>query len=112
MKKINFKLEKNNEIIINKQNINSIERDNQISFIIDRIKYSYNNTKFIRETKEEIIELDLIKENCLITLKEQNLNLNLNIKCLENKKVDNIIYIKYTIETEENIHNIITIEYV
>ena len=74
--------------------------------------YQYDNIKFIRETKEEIIELDLIKEKCFITLKEQNLNLNLNIKCLENKKVDNIIYIKYIIETEENIVNIITIEYV
>lgn len=112
MKKINFKLEKNNETIIKEQNINSIESNNKISFIIDGIKYSYDNIKFIRETKEEIIELDLIKEKCLITLKKQNLNLNLNIKCLENKKVDNIIYIKYIIETEENIVNIITIEYV
>ena len=112
MKKINFKLEKNNETIIKEQNINSIESNKKISFIIDGIKYSYDNIKFIRETKEEIIELDLIKEKCLITLKKQNLNLNLNIKCLENKKVDNIIYIKYIIETEENIVNIITIEYV
>ena len=112
MKKINFKLEKNNETIIKEQNINSIESNKKISFIIDGLKYSYDNIKFIRETKEEIIELDLIKEKCLITLKKQNLNLNLNIKCLENKKVDNIIYIKYIIETEENIVNIITIEYV
>ena len=31
---------------------------------------------------------------------------------IENKKIDNIISIKYKIETEDNILNIITIEYV
>lgn len=112
MKKINFKLEKNNETIINEKNINSIDTNSKISFIIEGIKYSYDNNEFIRETKEEIIVLDLNRENCLINLKEQKLNLNLNIEVIENKKIDNIISIKYKIETEDNIVNIITIEYV
>ena len=112
MKKINFKLEKNNEIIINERNINCIEKYNKVSFIIDGIKYCYDNNIFTKETKEERISLDFIKNNCQITLLPQNLYLNLNINVIETKKVDNIISIKYEIETEENTTNIITIEYV
>ena len=39
------------------------------------------------------------------------MSLKLNINVIENKKIDNIISIKYKIETEENTVNIITIEY-
>lgn len=112
MNKINFKLEKNKEILINENNINCILQNNKLTFIIDGIKYSYDNNIFTKETKEESISLDLINNNCLITLKKENLHLNLNIEVIENKKQDNIISIKYKIETEENILNIITIEYV
>ena len=40
------------------------------------------------------------------------MSLNLDINVIENKKIDNIISIKYKIETEEDIVNIITIEYI
>ena len=112
MKLINFKLKKNKENIIEKTNINCIERLNKITFVIDGIKYSYDNNIFIKETDEDIISLDLKNNICKITLKTQNISLNLNINVIENKKVDNIITIKYKIETEENIVNIITIEYI
>lgn len=112
MNKINFKLEKNNDIIIKEDNINCINQNNKITFIINDIKYIYDNNIFTRETKEEIISLDLINNNCLINLKKEKLDLNLKIQVIENKKQDNIISIKYKIETEENIVNIITIEYV
>lgn len=111
MKLINFKLEKNEEIIINKINIKSIEQFNKITFVIDGIKYVYDNNIFIKETEEDIIALDLKNNICKITLKSQNISLNLNINVIENKKIDNIISIKYKIETEENTVNIITIEY-
>lgn len=111
MKLINFKLEKNEEIIINKINIESIEQFNKITFVIDGIKYAYDNNIFIKETEEDIIALDLKNNICKITLKTQNISLNLNINVIENKKIDNIISIKYKIETEENTVNIITIEY-
>lgn len=112
MKLINFKLEKNKEIVIDKTNIKSIEQFNKTTFVIDGIKYSYDNNIFIKETEEDIIKLDLKNNICKITLKPQNMSLNLNINVIENKKIDNIISIKYKIETEENIINIITIEYI
>lgn len=112
MKSINFKLEKNNETIIDKKNINCIENFNKITFVIDDIKYSYDKNIFNKETDEDIVSLDLKNNICKITLKPQNISLNLNINVIENKKIDNIISIKYKIETEENIVNIITIEYI
>lgn len=112
MRLINFKLEKNEEIVIKKNNINCIDQPNKITFVIDGIKYSYDNNNFIKETKEEIILLDFKKNICKITLKSHNISLNLNINVIKNKKIDNIISIKYKIETEQNILNIITIEYI
>ena len=112
MKLINFKLEKNEETIIDKKNIKCIESFNKITFVIDGIKYSYDNNIFNKETDEDIVSLDLKNNICKITLKPQNMSLNLNINVIENKKIDNIISIKYKIETEENIVNIITIEYI
>ena len=112
MKSINFKLKKNNEIIINEKNINCIEINNKLSFIINGIKYIYNDNIFERVTKEEKITFDLKNNNCKILLDKEKLTMNLNINVIENKKIDNIISIKYKIETEDNIVNIITIEYV
>ena len=112
MKKINFKLIKDNKIIINENNINCIILNDKILFTIDGIKYTYENNIFIKETKEEIIKLDFNNELCTITLKEYNNSLNIKIykKNIENNNKN--IKIKYKIETEENINNIISIEYV
>ena len=112
MKKINFKLIKDNKIIINEKNINCIILKDKILFTIDGIKYTYENNIFIKETKEEIIKLDFNNELCTITLKEYNNSLNIKIykKNIENNNKS--IKIEYKIETEENINNIISIEYV
>ena len=82
MKKINFKLKKNKEIIINEKNINCIINNSKLSFILDGIKYTYDNKIFTRETKEEIIELDFNKELCKITLKAYNNSINLKINVI------------------------------
>ena len=112
MKKINFKLIKDNKIIINENNINCIIQNNKILFTIDGIKYSYNNNIFIKETKEDIIKIDFNKESCTITLKEYNNSLNLKINILNIENNNKFIKIEYKIETEENVNNIISIEYV
>lgn len=112
MKKINFKLKKNKEIIINEKNINCIINNNKLSFILDGIKYTYDNKIFTRETKEEIIELDFNKELCKITLKEYNNSINLKINVINIINNDKITEVTYKIETEDNINNIINIEYV
>jgi len=112
MKKIDFKLEKNNDIVIYERNIHSINTKNKTTFIINGIKYTYENNIFKRETDEELIKINFDLEKCTITLKEQKVSLNLNIKVIENKKTDNEILLKYKIETEENIINKITIKYI
>lgn len=112
MKKINFKFKKNNDYIIDEQNINSIINNNKLSFIIDGIKYSFQNNIFTKETKEEIIELDFNKEICKITLKEYNNFLNLKLDVINIINNDKITKVEYKIETEEHVLNIINIEYV
>ena len=112
MKKINFKLIKDNKNIIIENNINCILQNNKILFSIKGIKYSYNNNIFIKETKEEIIKLDFNKELCTITLKEYKNSLNIKINVLYIENNNKFIRIEYKIETEENINNIISIEYV
>ena len=112
MKKINFKFKKNEETIINEKNINSIIKNNKISFIIEGVKYTFYNNIFTKETKEEKIELDFNKEICKIILKEYNNSINIKLdvsNIINNNKIKQIEYKK---ETEENVINIINIEYV
>ena len=112
MKKLNFKLIKDNKNIINENNINCIILNNKILFNIDGIKYTFDNNIFIKETKEEIIKLDFNKELCTIILKEYNNNFNINIIVTNIDNNNKFLKIEYKIETEENINNIISIEYV
>jgi len=112
MKKINFKLIKNEEIIIEKKELNSIQINKKTSFVIEGIKYSYSNNVFTKETKEDLIELDFNKEICKITLKEYNNSINIKLDVINIINNDKITKVEYKIETEEDIVNIINIEYV
>lgn len=112
MKKINFKLTKNNNVIINEKNLNSIDNNNKLSFVIEGIKYSYQNNIFTKETKKDLIELDFNKELCKITLKEYNNFINLKLDVINIIDNDKITKVEYKIETEEEVVNIINIEYV
>lgn len=112
MKKINFKLLKNNESMIDEKDINSIINDNKVSFIIEGIKYTFYKNIFIKETKEEIIELDFNKELCKITLKEYDNSINLKLNVINIVNNNKITKVEYKIETEDNVINIINIEYV
>ena len=100
MKKINFKLKKDNKIIINENNINCITINNKILFTIDGIKYTYNNNIFIKETREEIINMDFNKELCTITLKEYNNSLNLKMNIINIKNNDK--HFEYDLEFWDN----------
>ena len=112
MKKINFKFKKNEETIINEENLNSIIKDNKTSFIIEGIKYTFYNNIFTKETKEEKIELDFNKELCKIILKEYNNSINIKLTVLNIINNNKIKKVEYKIETEDNVINIINIEYV
>ena len=111
MQKINFVFIKNNERIIEENNINCITNKDKTIFKIDGIKYTYLNNIIIKEDENHIITLDFNERKCIIYLKEINNTLVLEIKNIKIKKDKNIIKIEYKIESEENTHNIISIEY-
>jgi len=111
MKTINFELLKNNEVCIKETNIRCIE-NNKLTFVINNEKYSYYNNILEKVNKEEKIILNFKEEKCQIYIKGYNNCLNIKINVIENEKKDNIITIKYEIETEENVINIIKIEYI
>ena len=111
MKKINFILKKNEEYIINKQNLNIIDSNDKISFIIDNNKYIYYNNVLSKETKEELITLNFNEKKATILLKNLNKKIILHMEKVKIEKQKNIIKVEYIIETENNINNIIIIEY-
>lgn len=110
MKNINFKLIKNNKSYIDKKNIKCIDNDKLI-FVIDKDKYSYYNDIFERKTENELIIFDLKEKVCKVYINGYNDYFPVNINVIEHTKNDKLIYIKYKIETEENVINEIKIEY-
>lgn len=111
MKKINFELLKNNESYIQEKNIKCIDNDKLI-FMINKDKYIYYCNILERNTENERILFDFKNQTCKLYIKGYNDYFPIKINVIEYKKNDNIITIKYKIETEENIVNTIKIEYV
>jgi len=111
MRKINFELLKNDEIIINKFNIKYID-NNKLTFFINKDKYIYYNNILEKSNGKDLIVLDFNNNICKVYIKEHEDYLPIKINVIETKKEDNIISIKYEIESEENILNIIRIEYI
>lgn len=111
MKKINFTLTKNDINEISEKNIKCIESD-KLLFIINKDKYIYHNNILEKHTSEGKIIFDFKKEECKLYINGYNDYFLIKINVIEYKKNDSIISIKYKIETEENIINKITIEYV
>ena len=108
--KIDFTFIKDNEYIINRKNIKCIN-NNALIFIIDKTKYKVYNEYLEKETNEDIITFDFKNENCKIFLKKENYSLNLNINVIKYEKSDNILNIKYSIESEEDVINTINIRF-
>lgn len=111
MKKMNLKLYKNNNLILDYKNIPCI-KNNNTSFILNKDKYTISNQAFTKITESEKIILDFKTEKCIIELLENNNKLSLDIKLIEYKDSSTNIDIIYKIETEENILNRIFIEYI
>ena len=89
--KIDFTFIKNNEYIINRQDIKCINNTSLI-FIIDKTKYKLHNDILEKETNDDLITLDFKNKNCRILLKKENYFLNLNIDVIKYEKSDNIIF--------------------
>lgn len=108
--KIDFTFIKDNEYIINRKNIKCINNTSLI-FMIDKTKYKLYEEILEKETADDLITIDFKKKNCRILLKKENFYLNLNINVIKYEKKDNILNIKYSIESEEDIINTIIISF-
>ena len=76
MKKMNLKLYKNNNLILDYKNIPCI-KNNNTSFILNKDKYIISNQAFTKITESEKIILDFKNEKCIIKiLKSKNKNIN------------------------------------
>lgn len=107
---INFKLQKNNKIIISENNIRCINQNNKLLFKINDIKYTYSDNLLVKESNTDIITLDFNKKLCSIYIKDLNKKLYLNLTYVSIEKLKNSIKIKYKIETDNNCINIISLE--
>ena len=112
MKTINFTLLKNKNILIQENNIKCLENSDKIIFKINDIKYTYDKYKLTKETQDEIIYLDFNNKKASIYLKKHGNNLILELTDVRINKTKEIEEIEYKIETENNIINIIKIEYI
>lgn len=108
--KIDFTFIKDNEYIIDRKNIKCIKNKNLI-FIIDHTKYRLYDNILEKETNDDLITLDFKKGTCKILLKKENYYLNLNLTVIKYEKSDNILNIKYSIESDEDKINTIIINF-
>ena len=108
--KLDFTFIKDNEYIINRQNIKCINNKSTI-FIIDKTKYKLYDDILEKETSDDLIQLDFKNKNCKIVLKKENFVLNLNITVIKYEKRDTILNIQYKIESEEDKINTININF-
>lgn len=110
---IDFIFSKENDEIMNKKDIPAIYKNNTLSFIIDEIKYTFlikcDRLLFQRENKEFKFKLIISKDNkCTYLLKNTQTLLDIKVINGYYTYIDNILNIKYKLETE-NINNEIQI---
>jgi len=77
--------------------IQAISSDNTLIFILDGIKSSLDNTKFIRENKEFLFTLDILNNSCTYLLKENNLLFDILVEKIKYKEKNNCIILEYKI---------------
>ena len=106
--KLNMKLFKHEELVLNKNNIDYSKEFDKILFEIDEEKYSLNNNNnnneiiFTKENEDYLFLLELKDNNfCSITLKKENATLPINVEDAYIEKKDNIIIIKYQLESDD-----------
>ena len=110
MKQLKLILKKNDKEIINRVTQYQTKLD-EIMFFINDEKYVYKNNIFSKETEEELITFDFQEKNCKIFLKNYNYELNLNLFVKYINMTEKNIEINYHIESEDEIENIVKIEY-
>ena len=111
MEKIRFIFKKNNNILIDEV-VNTIKKDNEFTFTINKEKYIFSDYKLVKENSDNIVILDFKNNISNIILKDINNSLNAKLNIVKVNKNKKNIEIKYNIETEEDSINIIKIEYI
>jgi len=104
MKKLNFILKENNNVVIEKNVMYKVE-NNYIIFDFDNNMFKINitdNMHFLKETRDDIFEIimenDVIKS--MYTLKSINMTFDVKIIDFSYTFNDNVHVIKYNIESD------------
>ena len=101
--KLNLQLKKGEEIVLERNDITYIQKEDIISFTLEDMKHIINlNTKeFTRENEEYAFFLDIENKNCEITLKKEQYYLQVGVEYANLLKNKNIIELSYFIETDD-----------
>lgn len=101
-----LKLYKNENLVFEKEG----KIENNI-FYTDNIQLDLKNYILIREDQEFKYELNYNNNKANITLKEQNYNITIGINTKSIILTEKYLEIKYSIETEEEVNNIIILTF-
>ena len=109
--KLDMKLYKNNNLVLDKNNVEYFNKFDKILFEIDNDSYYLiNNEKeftFSRETNDYIFELIIGNDNkCNLTLKSEDAIFPINVEDATINKEDNKVIINYQLETDDEITTI------
>lgn len=103
MKKIlHIKLYRKERLEKEYKSIIALEKNNTLTFFIDKIKTTITKEELIRENEEFTFKINFLKNECTYYLKENHMLFD--IKVLEKsfyKQEEKSIIIKYFIETDE-----------
>ena len=103
---LNFKLYKNNSLIISKNNVAYFKNFDKILFGIDKSKFflilKENNIILEKEDEESIFHIELGSENnCNITLKNENVTFDIKIEKQSLKIYQKKVILEYLLETDD-----------
>lgn len=110
MASLSLKLLKNEEEILNKENISYRIKKNDIEFVCDDVNYivriSNIDAFFVRESEEFKFVLDIRNNECFYKLKETNTLLEIKVLQCSAIILENKFIIEYELETEEGLNKI------
>ena len=106
-----MKLYKNNNLVLDKNNIDYLNKFDKILFEIDKYPhYLINNEDkivFQRETEDYLFYLEITDNNkCHITLKKEQLTFPINVEEATINKDNNKLTINYQLESDDELTTI------
>ncbi len=100
---LNIKLYQEEECKLQESDIPYQKKNNILYFTMENISHILDFEKkiFIRENEEFCFTLDFSKETCTYKLKEQEINLDINVDFAIWEEEKNNLKLTYSIETED-----------